>query len=147
MTEPLTPALQTLFGMSELTRLLAKDPDSGDPTIYRGIWADADTPRPYVNVSYRSFPTETFGWRSGPMNFDIFTDGPSTRRAEAIRDQIVLALDSRTLQDGEDIYRFSEATDDGPAPVESDDAAHWSLVFNVSFWRRAFLLARFGDEP
>ncbi len=142
--DALTTTRRTLLMEETLTSLLAKDV-RGDPAIYTGRWAPTGAVRPYLLINYRTFATEQRFMRSGPMSFDVFTDGPSTWRAEQIRDEVVSRLDSEIISDEDHYYRFSELQDEGPAPTESNDVAHWNLVFNVRWFRQAFVRARMGD--
>jgi|SRR5215203_1736775 len=137
--DPLSATIHALRQVSQLQELTKV---GGLPAIFVG-WAPVIA-RPYVLVNYRSFPTETPSLRSGPMTIDVFTDGPSTAQAERIKDAIIQRLDSQVLPDEEHYYRFSEAQDDGPAPTEANDVAHWTTTFNVRYYRTAFLKARYG---
>ena len=140
-SDPLTSVIHTLRQDATLQAELTKV--GGNPAIFVG-WVPTGIARPYLLVNYQSFATETPYMRSGPMSFDVFTDGPSTARAERIKDAVVQRLDTQVIADDEHYYRFSEAQDDGPAPTEANDVAHWRTVFSVKYWRAAFLKARYG---
>src|SRR5215204_490511 len=125
--DPLSMTRRVLLADSVLQQLLAPDA-RGAPSIFTGIWAPTGADRPYLLINYRTFATETPNMRQGPMTFDTFTDGPSTMTAERIKDAVIGQLDSRHIEDEEHIYRFSEVQDDGSAPTESNDVAHWATV-------------------
>lgn len=134
---------RALVEVEALQELLASDA-RGIPQIFTGTWAPTGAERPYLIVGYRTFPTETPNMRRGPMTIDAFTDGPSSYVAEQIKDAVIGRLDTTILTDEEHYFRFSEVQDDGPAPTESNDVAHWTTVFEVRWWRQAFVQERYG---
>ena len=139
--DALTTTRRTLLEVGTLVGLLAKD-SRGGAAIYTGQWAPTGAVRPYLLINYRTFTTEQRFMRTGPMTLDVFTDGPSTARAEQIRDAIVARLDSEIIADEDHYYRFSEVQADGPAPTENSAVTHWRLEFSVRWWRQAFIETR-----
>ncbi len=129
----------TLIDDYELASLLASTPD-GQPAIFRN-WVSSHA-RPYVSIMYQTMRSSHWAIRRGPLDLDIFADGPSTVRAEQIRDRIVFVLDRLIVpsMNSPDLLRLYLNTD-GEVPTASPEVAHWNVQFEVRFYRQAFVEA------
>lgn len=127
----------TLIADTELAALLAKTPD-GSPAVYRN-WV-ATSARPYISLIYQTMRSSHYARRRGPLDIDIFTDGPSTVRAEQIRDRVVFLLDRTILlsMSAPDLLRLYLNTD-GEVPTQRPEIAHWNVQLEVHYWRQAFV--------
>jgi hypothetical protein len=114
---------------------LAKTPEN-QPAVYR-TWVQ-NVPRPYIALTSSTFAGPSWETRTGPLNVDIFADGPSTVLLEKIRDDVINALD-RTMVEEDGHYLRYYLAGEGEVPEDQPDVVHWNVQLEVRYLRRAFV--------
>lgn len=137
--KPIDAINQVLYNDSTLAGLLGKD-SFGNSAVYDS-WGEQDREFPYIIITYSFNSSYHFGRREGHLIVDIFTRGADSRKAENIKDRVVILLDKQRLKSDSSgkISLYLTNEDVLPEPEDTSDIIHWKVRFDFYFWRKTFI--------
>ena len=137
----ITAIYNTLITDPEMILLLAADPLTNAPAVYE-TWAHEAAAMPYIVQTHEQRQGNHFAKVDALAIFDIFTD-QGTINAEVIRNTLLNIFDQNSIDiDEGNAARFYYNRDQEITGEPEADVVHWQIVFDVSHWRKLWILTK-----